>query len=64
MSSPIAKLQFVLGAEKPLIAMIHVQALPGTPGYAGSMQYIIDAALRGSATQAGGCGCDPAGEYA
>jgi membrane complex biogenesis BtpA family protein len=49
MSSAIEKFQTVLGAEKPLIAMVHVQALPGTPGHVGSMQYVIDAALRDAA---------------
>jgi membrane complex biogenesis BtpA family protein len=39
-----------LGAAQPIIGMVHVRALPGTPGHGGSMQAIIDAALRDAAT--------------
>ncbi len=35
-----------MGCDQPVIGMVHVQALPGTPGYGGSMQAIIDLALR------------------
>lgn len=35
---------------QPLIGMVHVQALPGTAAYGGSVQAIIDAALRDAAT--------------
>jgi len=41
MPQPLAK---ILGADKAIIAMIHVGALPGTPAYAGSVQQIIDQA--------------------
>lgn len=34
---------------QPLIGMVHVHALPGTPGHMGGMQSIIDAALRDAA---------------
>lgn len=37
-------LQHVFGPAKPLIGMIHVQALPGTPAYGGSMEAIIEQA--------------------
>lgn len=33
-----------------LIGMVHLLALPGTPGYQGSVQAILDAALRDAAT--------------
>jgi uncharacterized protein len=36
----------VLGIHKPVIAMIHVQALPGTPAYHGKSNEIIEAALQ------------------
>lgn len=36
----------VLGMHKPVIAMIHVQALPGTPAYHGKSNEIIDMALQ------------------
>ncbi len=36
----------VLGIHKPVIAMIHVQALPGTPAYRGKSDEIIAAALQ------------------
>jgi membrane complex biogenesis BtpA family protein len=36
----------VLGIHKPVIAMIHVQALPGTPAYSGKSDKIIEAALQ------------------
>src|SRR4051812_25609976 len=39
-----------------VIGMVHVAALPGAPLYGGSMQAIVDAALRdGRALRAGGC---------
>lgn len=34
---------------QPIIGMVHVHALPGTPGYGGAVQPIIDAALRDAA---------------
>lgn len=39
-----------MGKPKSLIGMVHVEALPGTPDFEGSMQAIIDAALRDAAT--------------
>ena len=36
----------VLGIHKPIIAMIHVQALPGTPAYNGKCNEIIEAAIK------------------
>ena len=36
--------------RQPIIGMVHVQALPGTPGYAGEVQAIVDAALRDADT--------------
>jgi membrane complex biogenesis BtpA family protein len=39
-----------------IIGMVHVAALPGAPGYAGSMQAVVDAALRDArALRDGGC---------
>jgi len=39
-----------------IIGMVHVDALPGAPRYAGSMQAVIDAALRDArALREGGC---------
>ena len=37
-------------SPKPVIGMIHLQALPGTPGYGGSIKAIMDAALKDAAT--------------
>ena len=34
----------LLGKYKPIIAMIHVQALPGTPSYGGDSEAVIEAA--------------------
>lgn len=36
----------ILGLEKPVIGMIHVKALPGTPKYGGSVIDIIQASLQ------------------
>lgn len=38
--------QLICGAEKPVIAMIHVDALPGTPRHTKSIEQIKDRALR------------------
>jgi len=38
-------LQKITGTDKTIIGMIHVQALPGTPKYAGNNQAIIEKAL-------------------
>jgi hypothetical protein len=35
----------IFGFKKPIIGMIHVDPLPGTPNYGGSMQQIIDKAI-------------------
>ncbi len=35
-----------MGCAQPIIGMVHLLALPGTPAYAGSVQAIVDAALR------------------
>ena len=34
----------VLGISKPIIGMIHVKALPGTPNYDGDVKNIIEQA--------------------
>lgn len=49
-SPALQKYQSTMGTQKPIIGMVHVHALPGTPGHNGSMQMIIDAALRDAAT--------------
>jgi membrane complex biogenesis BtpA family protein len=33
------------GLRRPIIGMIHLKALPGTPGYRGSLDEVIDAAI-------------------
>src|SRR6476620_5882562 len=39
-----------------VVGMVHVAALPGAPAYGGSMQVIVDAALRDArALREGGC---------
>jgi hypothetical protein len=41
--------------EKPIIGMVHLKALPGSPDYAGSFKQVIDSALRDvQSLQAGG----------
>ena len=40
----------VLGKHKPVIAMIHVQALPGTPAYRGEPESIIEKAIEEART--------------
>lgn len=35
----------VFGSQKPIIGMVHLGALPGAPGYGGSMEQIYEAAL-------------------
>ncbi|MDB5033917.1 MAG: hypothetical protein JWQ98_1158 [Chlorobi bacterium] len=35
----------VPGALRPIIGMVHLKPLPGTPGYGGSFQAVLDAAL-------------------
>lgn len=39
---------------KPVIGMVHLQALPGSPGYAGNLQAVIDAAVADAQTLAQG----------
>lgn len=47
MDSPqIQRFRAVMRHPQPLIGMVHLLALPGTPGYGGSVQAIRDAALR------------------
>jgi len=43
---PADWLQATFGVAKPLIGMIHLQPLPGSPGFAGDLKRIADAALR------------------
>ena len=33
-------------AEKPVIGMLHAQALPGSPGYCGDLEKVRSAVLR------------------
>ncbi len=35
----------LLGVEKPLIGMVHLRPLPGSPGYEGNMEAVIKSAL-------------------
>ena len=39
---------------KPIIGMVHLQPLPGSPGWSGSFQQVLDAALRDAETLAAG----------
>ena len=32
----------MFGIEKPIIALLHLDALPGDPGYCGSMDTVLD----------------------
>lgn len=41
-----------IGASRPLIGMIHLEPLPGAPRWAGSMNDVLDAALRDAAALA------------
>ena len=34
--------QEMFGVEKPIIALLHLDALPGDPGYCGSMEQVIE----------------------
>jgi membrane complex biogenesis BtpA family protein len=38
-------LSVIAGAHKPVIGMVHLRALPGSPRWAGSMETVIEAAL-------------------
>ena len=48
--APKEKFRQLFGKSKALIGMVHVEALPGTPDFEGSMQAVIDGALRDAAT--------------
>ena len=39
---------------KPIVGMVHLQPLPGSPGWGGSFQPVLDAALRDAETLAAG----------
>jgi uncharacterized protein len=39
---------------KPIVGMVHLQPLPGSPGWRGSFQQVLDAALRDAETLAAG----------
>ena len=49
-SPALEKYRRTMRVRQPIIGMVHVQALPGTPGYAGAVQAIVDAALRDADT--------------
>src|SRR5262249_48357242 len=36
----------LFATSKPIIGMVHLQALPGSPDYAGSMKAVLESALR------------------
>ena len=40
------KFSTIFPQAKPIIGMIHIQALPGTPAFAGSSQAVIDQAMK------------------
>lgn len=42
----LERYQDLFGARKPMIAMIHIHALPGTPAYGGSLSDVIDHAAK------------------
>jgi len=44
----------ILGAQKAVIGMVHLAALPGSPRWAGSMDRVVDAALEDARTLAEG----------
>ncbi len=44
----------VFGGTSPVLGMIHLQALPGSPGFAGSLDAVIEHALRDVATMVDG----------
>ena len=37
----------MFGVEKPIIALLHLDALPGDPGYCGSMDTVLEHARQG-----------------
>ena len=51
--------QEMFGVEKPIIALLHLDALPGDPGYCGSMDTVLEHARQDLvALQNGGVGDD------
>ena len=45
----------MFGADKPIIALLHLDALPGDPGFCGDMDVVLDHAARDlTALQDGG----------
>ena len=47
----------ILGSDKPLVGVVHLLPLPGSPGYGGSMRPVIDRAVAdASAYLTGGIG--------
>lgn len=42
----VNRFQQIFKTQRPLIGMLHLPALPGSPHYTGNMQAVIDAALR------------------
>jgi len=44
--SRLKSLEELFGVKKPIIGMIHLPPLPGSPAYEGSIDQIIDFALR------------------
>lgn len=41
----MSRFQNVFGTAKPVIGMIHVQALPGTPAYGGNIEAVVEQAV-------------------
>ncbi len=39
------RLEEIFGTSRPIIGMVHLQPLPGSPGWGGSMRQVIDRAL-------------------
>jgi hypothetical protein len=54
MSIPVFRFDAWSSVPKPVIGMIHLQPLPGSPGYGGDLARIRDAALRDAAALADG----------
>lgn len=42
---PMHSFKDVFGATKPVIGMIHLQALPGTPAYGGNLETVVEKAI-------------------
>jgi len=42
----IREFQHEFGAEKPILGVVHVQSLPGSPNYGGSLESIVDRAIQ------------------